>query len=205
MENNEILNESISDLFKNNYDDSLIKDNKICFTINEQLYRVRMPNQGEQSLTEYKKNLAQLEYLKQEGCITRSQLIRQLKLNNVIDIEHLEDLKENLSKELKRFWFLLATKDSGDKKKISEYSENITKIQESLQRLSLDIASHLSPSLESRLEKFYVEYITFICAEYHPDKEWKKVWDTLEDFNKADTVLTNKAIASMTWLLLNKR
>jgi len=205
MENNEILNESISDLFKNNYDDSLIKDNKICFTINEQLYRVRMPNQGEQSLTEYKKNLAQLEYLKQEGCITRSQLIRQLKLNNVIDIEHLEDLKENLSKELKRFWFLLATKDSGDKTKILEYSENIKKIQESLQKLSMDMAFHLSPSLESRLEKFYVEYITFICTEHHPNSEWKKVWEALEDFNKADTSLTNKAIANMTWLLLNRR
>jgi hypothetical protein len=64
MENKEILTESVSELSKNNFDTSLISDNKLCFVIDEALYRVRMPNQGEQSLTEHKRNLMQLEYLR---------------------------------------------------------------------------------------------------------------------------------------------
>lgn len=201
----DILNESISDLSKNNFDDSIIKDNKICFVIDEKLYRVRMPNQGEQSLTEHNRNLAQLEYINQEGCITEKQLITQLKENNVIDINQLEESRESLTKELKKFWFLLATKDSAEKSKIVEYSEKITKIQEVLQQLAADISTYLSPSLENRLRKFYFEQITCLCTEQQIGNDWKRVWNSLEEFNKADTVLTNKAVASATWLLLNRK
>lgn len=202
MEN---VNESMDDLAKNNFDDSIIKDNKIVFVLDEKLYRVRMPNQGEQSLTEHKRNLVQLEYMKQEGCITKKQLITQLRESKVVDIEQLEESKETLTKELKKFWFLLATKDSAEKAKITEYSEQITKIQENLQQLAMDISTYLSPSLESRLEKFYLEHITCLCAEKQEENEWKPIWKDLEEFNKSDTNLTNKAVASATWLLLNRR
>ena len=205
MDNKELLTDSIAELSKNNFDDSLIKDNKICFVIDEKLYRVRMPNQGEQSLTEHQRNLSQLEYMKTEGCITKSQLIAKLKENNVVDIESLEETRESLTKELKKFWFMLATKDSADKNKISEYSDKILKIQQTLQQLAMDIATYLSPSLESRLEKFYVEYLTSVCTEKQEGNEWKRIWNSLEEFNNADTVLTNKSVASLTWLLLNRR
>jgi hypothetical protein len=205
MDNKEILTDSIAELSKNNFDDSLIKDNKICFVIDEKLYRVRMPNQGEQSLTEHQRNLSQLEYMKQEGCITKSQLIAKLKESDVVDIEKLEETRESLTKELKKFWFMLATKDSADKNKISEYSDKILKIQQTLQQLAMDIATYLSPSLESRLEKFYLEYLTSVCTEKQEGNEWKRIWKSLEEFNNADTVLTNKSVASLTWLLLNRR
>jgi hypothetical protein len=205
MENNDILKDSIADLSKNNFDDSVIKDNKLCFVIGDNLYRVRMPNQGEQSLAEHKRNLAQLEYFKQEGCITKNQLLIQLKNSGIIDIEKLEEDKENLIKELKKQWFMLATKSSDDKNKISEYSTQISKIQETLQSLSIDIATHLSPCLESRLEKFYIEYITYVCTEQRVGEDWKRLWNTYEEFNQGDGGLGNKAIAYMTWLLLNHR
>jgi len=205
MEDKEILTESISDLSTNNFDDSLIKDNKLCFIIGDILYRVRMPNQGEQSLTEHKRNLIQLDYLKQEGCITKNQLIVQLKNSGIIDIVKLEEQKEELTKDLKKYWFVLATKDSEDKNKIIEYSEKISKIQNNLQQLAIDISTYLNPCLESRIEKFYLEYLTVLCTEQRIGEEWKKVWNTLEDFNNADSSLSNKAIAYQSWLLLNRR
>jgi hypothetical protein len=204
MENKDILSESIADLSKNNFDDSVIKDNKLCFIIDEALYRVRMPNQGEQAITEQKRNLKQLEFLNQEGCITKTQLLAQLKNSGIVDIEKLEDAKESLTKELKKFWFMLATKDSGDKIKLEEYSEKIKKIQETLQGLAIDISTYLSPSLESRLEKFYLEYLTTICTEQRVGEEWKRVWNSYDEFNQADASLSNKAIAYQTWLLLNR-
>jgi hypothetical protein len=100
---------------------------------------------------------------------------------------------------------MLATKDSADKNKISEYSDKILKIQQTLQQLAMDIATYLSPSLESRLEKFYLEYLTSVCTEKQEGNEWKRIWNSLEEFNNADTVLTNKSVASLTWLLLNRR
>jgi hypothetical protein len=99
----------------------------------------------------------------------------------------------------------LATKDSAEKSKIAEYSEQITKIQQNMQSLAMDISTYLSPSLESRLEKFYLEFLTYLCAEQKVGEEWKPIWKDFLEFNNADTNLTNKAISSMTWLLLNKR
>ena len=205
MESTEKLNESMEELANNNFDDSIIKDNKIVFILDDKLYRVRMPLQGEQSLTEHKRNLAQLEYMKQEGCITKKQLMAQLRETKVVDIDQLEESRETLTKELKKFWFLLATKDSAEKSKIAEYSEQITKIQSKLQQIAMDISTYLSPSLESRLEKFYVEFITALCTEKQEGNEWISIWKDLNEFNSADTKLTNKALSSMTWLLLNRK
>ena len=205
MESNEILKDSVAELSKNNFDDSLIKDNKIPFIIDDGIYRVRMPNQGEQSLAEHKRNIVQLDYLKQKGCITKSQLIEQLKENVVVDIDKMEEEREALTKELKKYWFMLATKDSEDKLKIAEYSDKIIKVQQNLQQLALDIATFLTPCLESRLEKFYLEQITCICAEKLVNGKWELLWKDLDEFNQADTVLSNKAVASQTWLLLNRR
>jgi hypothetical protein len=204
MQTKELLNESMEDLINNNFDSSIIVDNKIVFVIEEKLFRVRMPIQSEQALTEHKRNLAQLQYMQAEGCITKKQLIAQLKESGVVDIEKLDESREELIKELKKFWFILAPKDSSDKLKIFEYSKKIKEIQDNLKQLAIDISTYLSPTLESRLEKFYVEYITFLCTEKQEGNEWIKLWESFEDFNKADTSLTNKSISSMTWLLLNK-
>jgi len=203
MSDFDILNESMANLERNNFDDSLIKDNKICFIVNENLYRVRMPNQGEQSLAEHQRNLEQLSYLKQEGCITKNQLILQLK-NSGIDIDKLEEERTELTKELKKYWFLLATVDSTNKNKITEYSDKIKEIQNILKNSVMNIAVYLSPCLESRLESFYIKYMTYICTEKQVNNEWIKVWNTFEDFNK-DDILGNTAISNLTWLLLNKR
>jgi len=205
MENKEILTESISDLLKNNFNDAIITDNKLCFIVDKDMYRVRMPNQGEQALVEHKRNLMQLEYGKQEGCVVKAKLIRDLKENNVVDIEQLNEEKEVLIKELKKYWFILATRDSEDEKKIAEYTEKINKIQNALQDVSVDISTYLIPCLQSRLEKFYLEYITVLCTEISVDNEWKRVWNTFEEFNLVDASLSNKAIANMTWLLLSRR
>lgn len=202
--NKQILNESIEDLSKNNFDSSLIVDNKLPFVVSEKLYRVRMPIQEEQSLTEHKRNLIQLDYLQQEGCITRSQLIQKLKDSGVVDIQTLEDAKEQLVKELKKYWFMLATKDSRNSEKIEEYSNEIKRIQDTLQKISIDISTYLSPCLETRLDGFYIKYMTYLCTEEQIGDGWKRVWETFDDFNKADSFLTTNAIAKMTWLLLNR-
>lgn len=202
---NELLNISLDELSNNIFDDSLIKDNKICFNIENDIYRVRMPNQGEQSIVEHQKNLKQLEYIRQEGCITKNNLIEQLRLNNVIDIKKFEEQKEELTKELKKYWLLLAQKLSDDNLKITEYSNKIAEIQDNLQKIAMEISTHLSPALESRLEKFYVEALTVLCTEKYDGEKWNRVWKNLDEFNQMDSILPNKAIVYMTWLLLNRR
>jgi uncharacterized membrane-anchored protein YjiN (DUF445 family) len=206
MENKEqILSESIKSLELNNYEVGVVQDNKLVFIVDDKNYRVRMPIQSEQALIDHKRNLTQLDYLNQEGCITRKQLAIKLKESGVLDIEKIEARKEELTKELKQMWFALATKSSSEKNRIEEYKEKINKIQDELKNIAVEVGTQLAPSLESRLEKFIVEYTTFLCTDVQSEGKWIRVWETIEDFNKTDSPLTERAAASITWLLLNKR
>jgi hypothetical protein len=207
MENKEqqLLNDSIADLERNDFSNGIIQDNKLIFIAADKTYRVRMPIQSEQALVDNKKNMAQLEYLKQEGCITRKQLTQQLKNVGVFDVDKAEESREQLSKELKQMWFILATKSSDNKMSIEDCSAKIVKIQNELKNIAIDVATQLAPSLESRLEKFTIEYLTLLCTDVQVDGKWTRVWETMEDFQKEDSGLTERASANVTWLLLNKR
>ncbi|MEK6881244.1 MAG: hypothetical protein AABY22_16605 [Nanoarchaeota archaeon] len=204
MDNAKTLNESIETLSNNNFNTSIIIDNKLCFELDNKFYRVKMPNQSEQSFAEHKRNIIQLEYLKQEGCITKTQLIEDLKNKNIIDFNKQEKIRENLIQELKQLRFFLATKGSREIFKIEEYTTKINEIENLLKKMAIEMAIHLNPCLESRIEKFYIEYITFLCTEYQENNEWKRIWNTFEDFNKDNSSLCNRATSNMTWLMLNR-
>lgn len=204
MDKEKILNDSIQDLEINNFNPGIIQDNKLVFVISEKTYRVRMPIQSEQALCDHKRNLAQLEYLRSEGCITKKQLIRQLKENNVFDVEQVEARRDELTKKLKQVWFMLATQSSEKKIAISDLKEKIATIQHELKSLAIELATQLAPSMESRLEKFTVEYLSFLCTDVLDGKEWKRVWETFEDYQKASSDLTDRCSANITWMLLSR-
>jgi len=207
MENKEqqLLTDSIRDLEMNDFSNGIVQDNKLVFIVADKTYRVRMPIQSEQAMVDNKKNIAQLEYLRQEGCITRKQLTQQLKNIGVFDVDKAEESREQLTKELKQMWFILATKSSDNKMSIEECSAKIIKIQNELKNIAIEVATQLAPSLESRLEKFTIEYLTLLCTDSQLDGKWVRVWETMEDFQKEDSSLTERACANVTWLLLNKR
>jgi hypothetical protein len=88
---------------------------------------------------------------------------------------------------------------------IEDCSAKIVKIQNELKNIAIDVATQLAPSLESRLEKFTIEYLTLLCTDVQVDSKWSRVWATMEDFQKEDSSLTERASANITWMLLNKR
>jgi len=201
------MNNSISgmeDLEANNFNSSIIQDNKIVFILDEVSYRVRMPNQGEQSLLEHKKNLAQIQFISEPGCISQRELIKKLKDNNVLDIEKLEEEKDILLKELKMLWILLAEKDSSNVEGVNKTIDRVGQVKAKIKECDLESSNALTPSLQSRLEKFYIENISIICTEILEDGEWRILWSDIEQFNAGELNLTNTATANMTWLLLNR-
>lgn len=204
MENKELIT-SIDSLDLLNLSSNLIQDNKIIFILDNIVYRVHMPSQLEQALTEQQQNLMQLEYMNQPGCITRKRLVQQLKENGVVDICDLENQKDALGKELRQIMLDLAVKTSENKVGIAAATQKIEEIKLKLQDLSNYITTYLSPSMENRLEKCYIEYLTYLCSEINIEGKWKKLWISFSEFQQADAILTNKALISLTWLLLTKR
>jgi len=203
--NTQILNDSLSDLENGNFNNGIIQDNKLVFSVGDKSYRVRMPSQSEQAIVDNKRNIAQLEYIKTEGCITKKQLIHLLKEKSVFDVEQVEEQREALTKELKQYWFMLATKSSENKQGIEDLKVKINDVQNKLKSIAIDIATQLAPSLESRLEKFTVEYMCFLCTDVLNGKEWVRAWETFDDYKKEGSELTDRCSCNMTWILLNRR
>lgn len=205
MENKEILDESIYNLEQSNFNNAIIQDNKIIFIYGEKTYRVRTPIQSEQALMDNKRNLAQLEYMQQEGCITRKQLVAKLKSVGIFDLEDAENRRDILIRELKQLWFLLAPKSSENKVAIAELTKKIAEIETKLKELAIEISTHLSPCLENRLEKFTLEYLSFLCTDIQINGNWERAWKTIEDYQAEDNSLVDRATANLSWLLLNRK
>jgi len=206
---NQILNDfndSVENLEDNFLNSSLIQDNKVIFPIDTKLFRVRMPNQSEQSNAEEYRNTRQIEIISSGKCATRKKLIKMLKENDVVDIQQLEEEKDKTIKQLQSVWINLATKHSSEIKTIEKFKTEEKQLREKIKELSLEISEHLISSLETQLEKAYMEYITAMCTEKCiGDQKWVKNWNSFEDYKKDETVITDKAITYMTWLLLNLR
>ncbi len=206
MDNEQLILESMNQLQTNYFNNRIVQDNKLVKIIGDKTYRVRMPIQSEQAIVDHQCNLVHLRYLKEEGCISKENLIKQIKEVGLFDIEKAEEQREELVRELKKYWNILATQSSDRKISIQECITKIASIEKDLQNIAVEIAKHLSPALESRLEKFRLEYLTFLCSDIKESKDtWVRVWNTYEDFQKEDNSFVETLAIEMTWLLLNKR
>lgn len=190
-------------------DSSLIQDNKILFTIDAVLYRVRMPSQREKTLAEDKKNRIYGELLEKGGYKTRKQLRQLLKQNNDIDIDQMEAEKNKIQDEIKNSLYMsLATKTSDDVETIESIKTKIETLRLQHIQMALEISTHLSASIEDRLEKEFIEYVAFLCTEKADDKEvdkWNPIWTSYDEFQNANTKVETKAIQHTVILLLNSR
>lgn len=187
---------------------SLIQDNKIIYKFNEKLYRCRMPSQRERSEAEDQKNKCQTRLMSEGGYKSRVQLKQILKANDSIDIEALEIEKLKLTNELKQVWLDLAILHDNDKESIEKMKSKAIGIENKHYDLCLEIAHYLSPSLDDRVEKEFVEYLTCKCTEKlvpNGTEVWEPVWKDFNEFQDDVTHLPNKAVLILTHLLLNTR
>lgn len=203
MEKESALN--LADIELDDFSSQIIQDNKILFALNDSFYRVRMPLQIEQAEVDHQRNLKQLEYMNEPGCISKKNLIKKLKESGVLDIEESEKRNKELIKELQQAWYRLATKYSDDTNVIVNLKNEIANIKEEMKQNSIELTSALSPCIESRLEKFYIEYSTYLLTEIKEEDKWVKVWKSFDEFLNADSTLTTQAISKLTWLFINKR
>lgn len=186
-------------------DSSIIQDNKLNFFIESNLYRCRMPNQREKSEAEDRKNRLYVKLLQDGGYLTKKQLTKLLKEKQDIDIEALEEQKAKLYHELQDTYLTLAPKLSEETEIITALKEKIALIKSAYMKVAHEIVSYLNPCIEDRLEKEYVEYLTYLCTEQYKDETWSKVWVSYDDFQSKNSKLENKAVEHFVYLFINVR
>ncbi|MCK9542831.1 MAG: hypothetical protein M0R03_12460 [Novosphingobium sp.] len=200
------FNDAVADLEDNFLNSSLIQDNKVLIPMGTALLRARMPNQSEQSIAEEYRNAKKLEIMRSGNCVTKKKLVVLLKESGVADIEELEDQKKKLVEDLQSVWINLAVRHSTEVVSIENFKEEEKMLRDKIKDISIEISNQLVESLETQLEKAYIERLTSMCIEKcMSDNIWVKKWETFEDYQKEDITVTDYAITYMTWLLLNMR
>ncbi len=183
---------------------SIIQDNKALFSYEEKNYRVRLPNQREQTLAEQIKGKLQIKLVQEEGNIDRKQLIKVLKEKQDIDILELEKTQEKIREELHNVFLELAVIDSIEVKKIEELTNKKQDIEMKFLEITIEISGHLEPCIQEITKAEYIRYLSYLCAEKQVDKDtYEPVWKDYEEYGKDDTGLTYNVIASLNTLLLN--
>jgi len=211
MENSNIaqttrIKEMLNELDLDSFNESLIKDNKIIFVIDENVYRCQMPSQKSLALAEDLENRLKIKYLQIDGYVSRQKLKQILKEKQDIDIDDLDRQKEVLQDELKSVYLDLAVAQTSEKKIIEKLKNKKTQIEEKFTTLIIEITDHLKPCIEEQIRKKYYEFLTSQCTEkaVHGDK-WQRVWKTLEDYENDNTKLAYNAVGYLQTLMINVR
>lgn len=190
MEENKVLNEVLDAL--TDEAESLIQDNKMLFICDEQVYRVRMPNQKERVIAKQMKDKEYYRLIKEGLLPFEKDLIKNLKEKHEIDIDEMQKEIDDLNNEYIQLALSLAQKKDSEEKAIENFKEKIAEIKLKRRLISLQKAEKLSASIENQaLDKFYAT-LTCFCTERlikGEDEKWERVWKNLEEFEADDTKL----------------
>jgi hypothetical protein len=194
----------LSTIQLNSLDDSLVKDNILYFDYEGKQYRCKMPSQKDISNAHRRKDQFYLQSISNDICLTKDQIKKVLKEKQNIDLDLLELEKKELQKQLQDIYIDLATIHPDSSEKIESKKQLILSIEQQFTDIFIKITEYLTPSIESQLEKIYIEYLTFSCSEQKEDntENWKKIWLSYEDFENENSNLTSECIKHMTFLLI---
>lgn len=195
----DILNES------NFLNAELIQDNKFHFYHEGSVYRVRMPKQKELSEVNKAKNSFYVELLKTPNALSKDNLKKLLKESQGIDIEAMELELKDLEESLYKVYLDLAGKKDANEEGIQKCKDNVSEINDKRFKLIEKISSYLTPSIEVQIENHYMEQLASICTdklENSEKEEWKRVWNSFDEFMNDESTLRLYAVSLLAKLMM---
>ncbi len=199
------LKERLKNLDLDLFDESIVKDNKIPFMYEKELYRVKMPNQRELTLAKDYEDEIKIKLSSKRDNKSRKQWKKILKKSQGIDIKAMEKEKDEIAKEIKEAYLSLAGSKDVENKRIDLFVSKIEELKDKLTEISLEIVQHMAPCIENKVEVAYIKFLTFCCTEKSIDKEWEKVWNSWEVFEEDNTDLPMYAKLYFSRLYLSTR
>ena len=201
----EDIKEILEDINMNMDGSSLIQKNEIFFEYKDKAYRCIMPNQRQQSEAEQAQNKYKIKLLQEDGTLTRKQLVKVLKNKQDIDITILEKTKTKLQEELQTVYLELAVVPTDNPAKIQEIKQKKAEIEAKFMDITIEIVELISPCIEEQAKIQYFKYLAYLCTEKHikDTEDFKRIWQTYEEFENNNTGLSFKSVESIQTLLLS--
>lgn len=178
--------------------EDLVKDNKIEFSVNNVIYRVRKPNSIERQEVDIARRKKYLELVKDDSFLFRKQWIKIYKEKG-IDIDEMENKVRILDGEIKDLLLRLA--QSTEPNDISKLKEEILKKRDEQFSTSIEITDLLAHSIENTLLIFVNSYITYLVFEKKVGENWIRAYKSYEEFMQADDKAIEQAFYYMNLLV----
>ena len=202
----EKLKELVQNIDFDSFNQSLIKDNKIVFVYESNVYRCKMPSQKSLAIVEDRENRLKIKYLRDGEYLSKNNLKKLLKESQGIDIDALENKKLELKEKLQKLYLDIATTHTSEEKHLDELRLQKEDIEIEFRNIVVEITENLKGCIEEQLKKKYYEYLTYLCTEKCLENdEWVKIWDSEEEFQNDESGLPLNAIANLQTLMLNVR
>lgn len=186
--------------------ESLIQDNTIEFSYDNQTFRVRKPNRSEKLDIRSMKNKKQNELLKDPANVTEVELIEILLKRPIpVDVPKMRQEVKTLQQKIDNLAIRLTECPfPNDREKIVEQIHSVRYEQVAIQYRISDL---LSSCVEKQLKDFVQEYIVYSVLEKKADTGWGKYLKSYELFmnscSDSDDRLIYRATYYMALLLHN--
>jgi len=182
----------------------MIKDNSIPFSYNNKEYRVRLLNEKEKDELDLIRRKKFGELLQDKDILFEKEIIKLYKARG-IDIDDLDSqirkLQADLKSEQKRLGEALEKKESDTI--LKTFRERIIDIINEISTIAIQKSNLLENSFEKRLI-YEVNYATaWLSLEEKTVDNYKRAYNTLEDFLNSDEEILNKSVCYM--MTINNR
>ena len=204
MDEKQGINEVLTELMKDEINPELIQNNKIHFRVSDDIYRVRMPNQKENSNATGYKNKTYIKLIQEDNTLTIKQLKKVLKEKQDIDIDDLDKKASELEKEMTQVYLTLAKKKTSEKSSITKLKSKLETIRDKRLVIILEKAEFLSPAIENQAQDEYYRFLTAMCTDKLIDKKndkWEQVWISFNKYEQDDSKLPYLSLGRLTELV----
>jgi hypothetical protein len=180
--------------------ENLIKDNKIEFVVAEKTYRVRKPSFLEKKEIETIRRKEYLRLISDDSYLFRKTWIEKYKTKG-ININEKEAKVKSLQEDIKTLLLRLATAESP--KDIKSLKDEINRLRDEQMTISMEITDLCSFSIEDQLTLYVNKYATYLVLEVKSEPDWKRVYDTYDEFSKSEDKVISEAFYYISFLMYN--
>jgi len=180
--------DKIKELLNLNEISDLVKTNEKVFEMNGKTYRIKKATYKQKQEAYKKKMEKYVDMLKDDKYPLEKDLIELYKKRN-IDIQKMGIELQN--KVIRRDSTMLklgeVIKNNAIESELKVFKDEIESMNIDIQRLSIERMSYLESSIEQQVSIFIYSYFVYLLAEEKDGENWKKVWNTYEEFENTDS------------------
>jgi len=159
--------------------EEMVKNNQMDFKIGEKHYKVRKPNNEEQSEIETFRIRKYKELVEDDSMLFKEQWVELYKKKG-IDIIKMEVNIITLQDDIEKLMVRLAT--ISNKKDVEQLTKQIEDLKVKQSEIHIDKTDKLNCSIEDQLLHLVNTYYTYIVLEIKKGDKWSKAFDSYKSF-----------------------